>query len=104
MRRLTAFTWGYWGWGNHASDFVGMAAAIERARGKRPPIFVDIRYSRSVRASGFRDSAFEETVGKRRYRWLRKLGNARIGSHRGGVKILDPSGADDLLELIVDAS
>jgi hypothetical protein len=49
MKRLTAFSWGYRGWGNHTRDFVRTVDAIERARGKRPPIFVDIRFSRSVR-------------------------------------------------------
>ena len=104
MKNLTAFSWGYWGWGNHTRDFVRAVDAVERARGMRPPIFVDIRYSRSVRALGFRDAAFEETVGKNRYRWLRKLGNARIGSGRGGVRIADPSGADDLLQLVSTAA
>ena len=57
-----------------------------------------------MRAPGFREFAFENTVGKDRYRWLRKLGNARIGSRRGGVKIVDPAGAQDLLELVVAAA
>jgi hypothetical protein len=49
MTRLTAFSWGYEGWGNHTRAFVRMTDAIELARGKRPPIFVDIR---SPEASG----------------------------------------------------
>jgi hypothetical protein len=104
MKHLTAFSWGYWGWGNHTRDFVRAVDAIERARRMRPPLFVDVRFSRSVRALGFRDSAFEETVGKSRYRWLRKLGNERIGSSQGGVKIVDRSGVDDLLQLISSAA
>lgn len=104
MRNLTAFSWGYWGWGNHTREFVRAVDAVERARSMRPPIFVDIRFSRSVRALGFRDAAFEETVGKNRYRWFRKLGNDRIRSGRGGIRIADPSGADDLLLLISDAA
>jgi hypothetical protein len=103
MKGLTAYSWGYWGWGNHAGDFVRAVDGIERARGKRPPVFADIRFSRSVRAQGFRGAVFEETVGKNRYRWLRKLGNARIGSGRGGIRIADPSGADELLDLVIDA-
>jgi hypothetical protein len=55
-------------------------------------------------APGFRDAAFEETVGQSRYHWLRKLGNARIGSGRGGIRIADHSGADDMLELVLDAA
>jgi hypothetical protein len=98
MKPLTAFSWGYWGWGNHTRDFVRTVDAVERARGKRPPIFVDIRFSRSVRALGFRDSAFQEMVGESRYRWLRKLGNPHIGGiGKRGIRIADASGGDDSL-------
>jgi hypothetical protein len=90
-------------WGNHTSEFVNAVDVVERSRGKRPPIFADIRFSRSVRAPGFREAVFEEATSKHRYRWLKKLGNARIGSGRGGVKIADPSGVHDLLQLVVDA-
>jgi len=104
MKPLTAFSWGYWGWGNHTRDFVGTVDAVERARGKRPPIFVDIRFSRSVRALGFRDSAFQEMVGKSRYRWLEKLGNPHIGGiGKRGIRIADASGGDDLLQLVSTA-
>jgi hypothetical protein len=40
---LTAFNWGYWGWGTHTSDLVRTVDAIERSRGKRSPVFADIR-------------------------------------------------------------
>jgi hypothetical protein len=33
----------------------------------------------------------------------KKAGNARIGSGRGGISIADPSGADELLQWVVDA-
>jgi hypothetical protein len=104
MKPLTAFTWGYYGWGPHARDFVNAVDAAERRRGKRPPIFVDIRFSRSVRAVGFRESAFEKSIGKGRYRWLRKLGNAQIGSGSKGIRIADRSGVEDLLQLVTDAN
>jgi hypothetical protein len=106
MKRLTAFSWGYWGWGgNHTRDFVRTVDAVERARGKRPPIFVDIRKSRSVRALGFRDAAFQEMVGKPRYQWMgKKLGNPHIvGRGKRGIRITDPSGGDDLLDVVADA-
>jgi hypothetical protein len=103
MRRLTAFTWGYWGWGTHTSELVREVDAIERKRGMRPPIFADIRHSRSVRAPGFRGDAFEKLVGKGRYRWLRKLGNINAGTKNKVVEIADTSGIQDLLELVVDA-
>jgi hypothetical protein len=104
MKELTAFSWGYWGWGNHTREFVRAVDAIERDRGIRPPMFVDIRFSRSVRALGFRNTAFEEAVGKSRYRWLPKLGNKRIGSGRGGIQIADLSGVDELLQIVLDAA
>jgi hypothetical protein len=88
--RLTAFSWGYWGWGPHTSDLIRSVDGVERARGKEPPIFADIRFFRSGRATGFRGSAFEETVGNSRYRWFRKLGNQNIGTGDNGVRIADP--------------
>ena len=60
---ITIFKWGYDGWGNATKTLVRSVDAIERARGYESPIFVDIRYSRSVRAIGFRDHAFEKLLG-----------------------------------------
>jgi len=48
------------------------------ARGFQPPIFVDIRIRRSVRAAGFTGSAFERLVGQDRHRWMKSLGNKFI--------------------------
>jgi hypothetical protein len=104
MKPLTAFTWGYYGWGPRARDFVNAVDAVERRRGKRPPIFVDIRFSRGARAVGFRESAFEKSIGKGRYFWLRKLGNAQIGSGGKGIRIADRSGVEELLQLVTDAN
>jgi hypothetical protein len=104
MKRLWAFSWGYWGWGNHTSEFVDAVDAVERGRGKRPPIFVDIRFRRTGRAPGFRGNAFEELVGENRYYWLKKLGNERIGSGHRGLKIVDPKrGIDELLQIVAHA-
>jgi hypothetical protein len=104
MKEITTFTWGYWGWGTHTKEFVRIADAIERKRSFQPPIYVDIRLSRKVRAPGFREGAFESVLGCRRYRWLSKLGNARIGSGKAGIRILDPGGVEDLLQIVVDAA
>jgi len=102
MKPLTAFTWGYWGWGNAAPELVKAVDALERARGFKPPLFADIRLSRSVRAPGFRDHAFEELVGPKRYLWMPKLGNERFRT--GGMELHDATGARDLLDAIVSAS
>jgi hypothetical protein len=67
MTTITLFSWGYWGWGNATRQFVEAVDAAEAAREFAPPLFVDVRISRSVRAAGFRDHAFEQLVGKDRY-------------------------------------
>jgi len=98
MEALTLFTWGYWGWGSATGELVKATDAVEAARGYKPPMFVDIRLSRSVRAPGFRDRAFEELLGSDRYRWLNGLGNLAI-SEGGATRIKDPAAAETLLEL-----
>jgi hypothetical protein len=95
---LTLFTWGYWGWGNATHELIRAVDATERDRGFKPPVFFDIRASRSVRARGFRDDAFEQLLPKGRYRWFPRLGNARIKTHESGIKIADPFAAKILLE------
>ena len=57
-RRLTMFSWGYEGWGNATRQLVRSFDLAEAYRRHTPPIFVDIRMSRSVRAVGFRDHTF----------------------------------------------
>ena len=92
MMSLHAFTWGYHGWGSASAHFVRAADALERRRGLRPPVFVDLRISRKVRARDFQDNTFERIVGTKRYRWTRRLGNARILGKRGKrIQIADPT-------------
>src|SRR4051812_37741003 len=100
---LTAFSWGYYGWGNHTKALIKAVDNVEEARDRAPPLFIDIRWSRNVRANGFRGNAFEKTVGARRYRWMKALGNRNIGSRNPSARIADPSASEELLELIVDA-
>lgn len=98
---LTAFTWGYWGWGTAVPQFLGMAAAAEAARGFEPPVFADVRLRRSVRAPGFDGRAFENAVGPDRYRWFSGLGNTRIATGEPGVEIAKPEDAELLLDFIM---
>ena len=63
MNQTTIFTWGYYGWGNHTPQLVEAVDAVERSRGFEPPIFVDIRIRRTVRAKGFQGNAFEKLLG-----------------------------------------
>ena len=90
----TLFTWGYYGWGNHTPDLVEAVDAVETSRGFQPPIFVDIRIRRSVRAAGFTGAAFEKLLGQERHRWIKSLGNKQIETRtRPGIEIADPAAA-----------
>jgi hypothetical protein len=102
--RITIFKWGYEGWGNATKQLVRSVDAIERERGYEPPLFIDIRYSRSVRAIGFRDHAFEALLGHARYRWMRSLGNKSIKTRRKKMQIQCPDAAQQLLDSAIDAA
>ncbi len=96
------FSWGYWGWGNATPHLLTAVDAAERESGFEPPVFVDIRYRRSVRAKGFSGRAFEELLTPSRYRWMQRLGNEKIATHESGVRIVDPTAAKDLLDLGIE--
>ena len=100
---ITLFSFGYWGWGNAVPQLVEAIDAVEKSRGFAPPIFADIRISRSVRAAGFDGNAFEKVVGAARYRWMDSLGNLAIKTG-GEMRIKDPAAAGALLNLAQDAS
>jgi hypothetical protein len=100
----TLFTWGYYGWGNHTPNLVEAVDAVETSRGFQPPIFVDIRIRRSVRAAGFTGPAFERLLGQNRHRWMKSLGNKFIETRTGPeIQIADPTAADELLELAIES-
>ena len=103
MKPITAFTWGYWGWGTHAADFVHNVDAVERVRGWRPPRFVDIRIRRTGRAPDFHQDALAKIVGQGRYRWMKSLGNRSIVTRKTRMEIADPKAANELLEHILQA-
>ena len=102
MDSITLFSFGYWGWGSATTALVEVIDAVEASRGFAPPIFVDIRISRSVRAKGFDGQAFEKVVGPARYRWFESLGNLGI-KDKGGMRIKDPAAVSDLLDLAVES-
>jgi hypothetical protein len=103
MKKLTIFSWGYWGWGNSAAQFIEAADAVEASRGFDPPLFVDIRLQRSVRAANFNGNAFKELVDEKRYRWMSKLGNQAIADRSlGKITIKDPNEAESLLDLAIE--
>lgn len=102
---ITMFSFGYWGWGSSTEELVKAADAVERSRGYKPPIFVDIRISRSVRAPGFNGNTFGELLGAKRYVWIKRLGNRSVISRgKKRIQIDDPSAASDLLDLAIDAA
>jgi urease gamma subunit len=102
--RITVFQWGYKGWGHATKRLVQSIDAVEEARGHASPMFVDIRFSRSVRAAGFRDRAFENLLGHARYRWMRSLGNAALKERQGKIRIHCEDAAEQLLDLAIDAA
>ena len=105
MKTITLFSFGYWGWGTSTSHLVAAVDAIEESRGFKPPIFVDVRFNRAVRALGFKGAAFESQLGDDRYRWMKSLGNERIVTKSApGMQIAEPSAANELLDLAVQAS
>ena len=103
MNKPTIFTWGYYGWGNATPQLVQTVDAVEASRGFQPPIFVDIRIRRNVRAKGFVGNAFEKLMGPSRHRWMKSLGNKFIQTRTGpDIQIAEPSAADDLLGLALE--
>ena len=104
MKKLTVFSWGYWGWGSSAAEFVKAVDAVEAARKHEPLLFVDVRLQRSVRAANFNGSAFKVLVGEKRYRWMNKLGNQAIADRSlGKITIKEPQEAESLLDLAIEA-
>jgi hypothetical protein len=103
MKQLTIFSWGYWGWGSSAAQFVTAADAVEAARGLKPPVFVDIRIQRSVRAVNFSGDSFKKIVGEERYLWMPGLGNLAIRDRSlGRIAIKEPKEAETLLDLAIE--
>jgi hypothetical protein len=104
MKPITIFSWGYWGWGTATKQLLKAVASVEAERGFEPPVFIDVRWNRSVRAPGFNGGAFEKLCGKDGYCWMKSLGNRAIsddGARR--IQIADPLAAHELLYRALDA-
>lgn len=99
---LTVFSFGYEGCGSGTARLVAAVDRVEEGRGFEPPLWVDARVSRSVRAIGFREKAFEQLVGSARYLWMRDLGNERVHEGREGIQIRRPEAVAELLRLAVE--
>jgi hypothetical protein len=102
MKRISIFSWGFWGWGTATRKLVAAVDAVERQRGFGPPIFVDIRFRRAGRAPGFRGRAFENLLGRQCYRWMPTLGNSNVSTGKS-MRIACPKAVDQLLDLAIDA-
>jgi hypothetical protein len=106
MSRITIYSWGYWGWGNAAPELVKAVDTVERMRGFKPPVFVDIRMKRSARPADFRGDAFGAVVGESRYETMNALGNEvfldpakrRLPDSTRQIVIHDPGAAELLLD------
>jgi len=102
---LTLFTWGYWGWGGSTRSTRKLVQAVdiaEKKRGFKPPIFVDIRLRRNVRAKSFSGDAFARVVGLARYQWMPLLGNRSIATGESRIQIDCPAYARELLQLAIE--
>ncbi len=98
---LTAFSWGYAGWGNAIRQLIRSFDTAEQLRGFSPPVFVDVRASRNVRARGFREEAFGRAVKRGRYRWMSGLGNAAMLNRKGKMRLVHPGQVLELLGLVL---
>lgn len=102
---ISLFSWGYYGWGNHTPHLVEAVDAVEKSRGFEPPLFVDIRIRRAVRAKGFQGNAFEKLLGENRHHWMKSLGNMFIETKTGpDIQIADPNAANELLDLAIESA
>jgi hypothetical protein len=100
---LTIFSFGYWGWGRKVDQLVKMVDESEAQAGFHPPVWVDVRRRREVRAPGFRGDTFKTFVGADRYVWMQELGNAAIDTDQPrSVNLNDPKAVGRLLALAVD--
>jgi hypothetical protein len=102
--RFQLFSFGYYGWGTSTPELIEAVDAVERKRGFEPPIFVDIRIRRAVRAPGFNGNAFGTLLGEKRYRWLKALGNKQIETRSGpAIQIAQPGAVNELLDMAAEA-
>lgn len=112
MRKITIYMWGYWGWGPAAAELVKAVDSVERKRGFKPPVFVDIRMKRSARPKSFQGNGFGRVVGDARYEIMSSLGNEvyleakkrRLKKSNRSIVIHDPAAAEALLDRAVALS
>lgn len=98
---LTAFSFGFEGWGPHTPALIRAFDAVEESRGFAPPVLVDIRASRVGGAVGFRGNALEVLLGER-YIWLPELGHVSYVSDEVGTFLAEPDATAQLLDWILE--
>ncbi|QDM18181.1 hypothetical protein [Tardiphaga sp. vice278] len=104
MDKIKIFTFGYWGWGSSIKELDRAIAEVEVSRNFTKPLYIDLRYSRAVRAVGFKGDAFRDAVGSARYRWMKSLGNGAIGKKLGPrIEIDDPEAVEELLGIALES-
>lgn len=89
------FSWGASGWGSRARHAVEMFDVVEKKRGFRTPLFVDV--------GARRHGSISRKLGNSRYRWFRELGNAAAASGRGPMRLVAPQAVNELLGLVLRA-
>jgi len=93
----TLFSFGYCGAGSATRALVDAVNEAEALRGFDPPLWVDVRAKRSVRAVGFRNRAFESLLAAQHV-WMPDLGNSCVEERVDGIRIKNPLAADALLD------
>lgn len=101
---IETFSFGYEGWGSETELLVKGADAVEEARGFVPPVFIDTRIRREVRAKGFKGNAFGKFLGEGRYVWFPDLGNDSIITGEAEVRIHRPAAAGELVDIATELS
>lgn len=100
---VTIFSFGYHGWGTQTRRLINLVDDSEKESGFRPPLWVDARDNRSVRAPGFRDHEYRKALGHDRYEWMQGLGNKNVSNDRP-AELNDPSAIGMLLDRALEES
>jgi hypothetical protein len=67
-------------------------------------VFADIRIRRNVRAVGFHEKAFLKALPNKRYYWFKGLGNQRVATQEGEMRLARPADVSMLLDLVLAAA
>ena len=90
MERLTAFSWGYWGWGTHTPELIRTVDSDRAQSRQAAPDLCGYPILPSRKGWDFLRQCFRERDGLDRYWWIKGLGNRSIETHRLRLEIAHP--------------